>query len=195
MTSQVTFIIAFLLSSVSIIAQTNMTQYEPNAEFPFGRYNPDVPEQLKDFQSLLGECTCKSFTRKKDQTWADPEDMIWRWKYIMNGKGIQDETLKADGRNSGSIRQFDKDRMRWNVHYYSSAGTPKTLPTWHGNKKDGKIVLYRPQKAPNGMDGFYRLTFYEISKKGYKWVGEWVDKNEQVAFPTWRIECIREDEP
>lgn len=168
-------------------------EYEPNDEYPFGRYNPEAPEQLKDFEVLIGECKCKSVNRKKDQSWNEPEDMIWRWKYIMNGKGVQDETLKADGGHSGSIRQFDKDSMRWNVHYYSSAGITATLPTWHGNKKDGKIVLYRPQKAPNGMEGFYRLTFYDLSKKGYKWIGEWVDQTEKIVYPTWKIECIRED--
>jgi len=184
-----------LLLIITTTVQFSFAQYEyePSSEFPYGRYNPEAPEQVKDFQPLIGECKCKSITRKKDQTWAAAEDMVWRWKYIMNGKGVQDETLKADGRNSGSIRQFDQDSMRWNVHYYTSAGTPVTLPTWHGNKKDGKIVLYRPQKAPNGMEGFFRLTFYDISKKGYKWVGEWVDQTETVAFPTWKIECIRED--
>ena len=82
--------------------------YLLNAEYPFGRYNPEAPEQVKDFQALIGECKCKSVNRKKDQSWNEPEDMIWRWKYIMNGKGVQDETLKADGGHSGSIRQFDK---------------------------------------------------------------------------------------
>ncbi len=193
MTSKIILVLASLFLITYAHTQNEMTKYEPTIEFPFGRYNPEAPKQLKDFEPLIGECKCKSITRKKDQTWAEAVDMTWRWKYIMNGKGIQDETLKADGRNSGSIRQFDKDSMRWNVHYYSSVGTPVTLPTWHGNKKDGKIILYRPQKAPNGMNGFYRLTFYDISKKGYKWVGEWVDEKESITFPTWKIECVRED--
>ena len=28
-----------------------------------------------------------------------------------------------------------------------------------------------------------------MSKSGYKWIGEWVDKTESVVFPTWRIDC------
>lgn len=193
MVFKIVITLSSLLFTIFTFSQSDMTKYEPNEKFPFGQYNPDAPEQLKDFEPLLGECKCKSVSRKPDQTWAEPEDMIWRWKYIMNGKGIQDETVKADGRNSGSIRQYDKDSMRWNVHYYTSVATSVTLPTWHGNKKDGKIVLYRPQKAPNGMEGLYRLTFYDISEKGYKWIGEWVDKSEQIVFPTWKIECTRED--
>ncbi len=118
--------------------------------------------------------------------------MIWRWKYIMNGMAVQDETLKVDGRHSGSIRQYDSVNKQWNVYYYSSSSVSKALPTWHGNKKDGKIILYKDQKVPNGTDGFYRLTFYDIYEKGYKWIGEWTDKAEKVVFPTWKIECVRE---
>ena len=33
------------------------------------------------------------------------------------------------------------------------------------------------------MDGFSRLTFYDITDKGFKWIGEWVDPTEKVTFP------------
>ena len=169
-------------------------EYEPSKEFPFGQVNSKAPEQAKDFQPLIGFCNCKSTSRKPDQTWAEPVSMTWKWKYIMNGMAVQDETLKADGKHSGSIRQFIADSSKWYVHYYSSGSPSTKLPTWEGNKKkDGNIVLYREQKAPNGTDGFFRLTFYDISSSGYKWVGEWVDKTEKVTFATWKIECIRED--
>ncbi len=183
-------VVAFLIFLQNSFAQY---EYEPNEKNPFGKYNPEAPKQLQDYEALIGECKCKSVARKPDQTWAEPVDMIWRWKYIMNGKAVQDETLKADGGHSGSIRQYDKDSLQWNVHYYSSNATPKPLSTWHGNKKDGKIILHRKQKAPNGMEGFYRLTFYDITKKGYKWIGEWVDTTEKIVFPTWKITCTRED--
>lgn len=186
----------FILSFSAGFSQENSKmKYEATKDFPYGKYNPTAPEQLKDFQNLIGVCNCKSETRNKDKTWAKPVNMTWKWKYIMNGTAIQDETLKEDGRHSGSIRQYDKDSMRWNVHYYSSSSTPKTLPVWNGNKnKENKIVLYREQKAPNGIDGFYRLTFYDISTKGYKWVGEWVTKSENFAYATWRISCVKRED-
>ena len=84
--------------------------------------------------------------------------------------------------------------MHWNVHYYSNRATVANLPVWNGNKKEGKIILYKNQKAPNGTEGFFRLTFYDISKKGYKWIGEWTDKTESVVFPTWKISCIRSED-
>ncbi len=110
----------------------------------------------------------------------------------MNGMGVQDETLKADGKHSGSIRQFIADSTRWYVHYYSSGSPSTVLPAWEGNKnEEGKIVLYREQTAPNGMDGFYKITFSEMDAEGFNWLGEWVTPDESISFPTWKIECKR----
>ena len=167
-------------------------EYEPSKAHPFGLPNPDAPGALLDFAPLIGECECESVSRKADQSWADPVDMTWRFKYIMNGMAVQDETFKADGRHSGSIRQYSADSTQWYVHYYNSAAPSPTLPVWEGNKKeDGNIVLSREQQAPNGMDGNYRLSFYDISETGFKWKGEWVSKDETIVYPTWTIKCAK----
>ncbi len=166
--------------------------YESSPEHPYGLPNPEAPAQLMDFAPLIGECNCKSVARNADQTWGDTIDMVWRFKYIMNGMGVQDETLKTDGKHSGSIRQFIADSARWFVHYYSSASPSPTLPAWEGTRnEEGKIILYRKQKAPNGMDGFYKITFSDMTEDGFNWAGEWVTPNESFSFPTWYIKCVR----
>ncbi|MBU2941006.1 DUF4440 domain-containing protein [Lacinutrix sp. C3R15] len=180
-----------LLLSLSIVAQN---EYEASETFPYGQVNPEAPEQTKDYQALIGECNCKSTSRKQDQTWAEPVDMIWRWKYIMNGNAVQDETIKADGKHSGSIRQFIADSSKWYVHYYSSGSPTTSLSTWEGNKnKAGNIILLKEQNAPNGTEGFSRLTFYDINDSGYKWVGEWIDKTGNITYPFWKIDCTKEN--
>ena len=168
--------------------------YDSSKEFPYGQPHPKAPEEITHFSDLIGECDCKSVTRKKDQTWGEPVDMTWRFKYIMNGMAIQDETLKADGAHSGSIRQFIADSSRWYIHYYSSTSPTTVLSQWEGNKRGDSIVAYRKQKAPNGMDGYYRTTFKNISNKGYNWVGEWVNTQETFRYPTWKIYCTRNEE-
>lgn len=181
-----------LVFFVSILG-FSQTNYSSSDTHPYGLPHPDAPEQIKDFDGLMGKCNCKSVSRNQDQSWAEAVDMTWEWKYIMNGMAVQDETIKADGKHSGSIRQFIADSSKWYVHYYSSNFPTTSLPTWEGGKKDdGTIVLYRDQTAPNGMEGFYRLTFYDINDTGYKWIGEWVDKTEKIVFPTWKIDCKRE---
>lgn len=179
-----------MLFLVSIIAWSQ-AEYEPSVTHPFGQPNPKAPKEILDFEALIGICDCTSRTRKQDKTWAEPNKMTWEFKYIMNGMAVQDQTLKADGKHSGSIRQFNADSSRWYVHYYSSARSTPILSSWEGNKKEDKIILYRKQKAPNGMDGFYKLNFYNINDNGFKWLGEWVDTKESISFPTWKIECIK----
>jgi ketosteroid isomerase-like protein len=185
------FLSFLLLFSISIFGQYT---YEPNDNFPFGQLNPDAPKESADFEPMIGKCNCKSETRNPDGTWKEAIDMTWTFKYIMNGMGVQDETHKSDGIHSGSIRQFNADSSRWYVHYYSSNSPNMSLSTWEGNKKDDKIILYKEQKATNGLDGFYRLTFYDINETGYKWIGEWVDTQEKIVYPTWKISCVKESE-
>ncbi len=167
--------------------------FEPSIEHPYGLPNPAAPKEILDFAPLIGECNCTSTLRNQDGSWAETTDMLWRFKYIMNGHGIQDETLKKDGVYSGSIRQFIPDSTRWYVHYYSNKGPTPVLPAWEGNKqKDGNIILYREQKAPNGMEGFYKITFSEIKSQSFKWIGEWVNPDETIVYPTWKIDCTKQ---
>ena len=169
-------------------------EYEPSKEHPYGRLNPNAPKETADYAPLIGRCKCKSVARNPNQTWGDTLTMYWTFKYIMNGNGVQDETLKEDGAYSGSIRQFIPDSSKWYVHYYSHLGPNPVLPAWSGNRKGDSIVLYRPQKAPNGMDGFFKITFSEIRTTGFKWLGEWVSPNEAIRYPTWQIFCVKEEE-
>jgi hypothetical protein len=178
--------ILILLISFSAYSQYN---YNASKKHPFGKPNPKAPKQIQDYKELIGLSKCMSTSRNSDQTWGKPVRMTWEWKYIMNGTAVQDLTLKEDMRHSGSIRQFSKDSLQWNVHYYSSGATTGSLQTWKGKRKEGEIVLYKKENAPNGAKGFSRLTFYDINNKGYKWIGEWVDEKETITFPFWKIEC------
>lgn len=184
-------IVALLILSNVLIGQSY--ENEPSDKFPFGKPHAAAPDQIKDFEPMIGTCQCKSVTRIDQNTWADTVAMTWTFKYIMNGWGVQDETLKADGRHSGSIRIYNQDSARWYVHYYASVGSTAPLGVWEGNREEGKIVLYRKQPAPNGMEGFYRLTFSDFTENGYNWIGEWVDAAETFSYPTWKIFCRREE--
>ncbi len=184
-----TIVISILYFS-AVYSQNTHYNFEPSPNHPFGLPNPEAPPQILDFAPLLGESTCKSVARNPDQTWADTLDMTWRFKYIMNGMAVQDETLKEDGLLAGSIRQYIADSARWFVHFYSSGSPSAVLPAWEGNKNnDGDIILYRPQKAPNGMDGLFKINFTDIDENGFNWLGEWVTPDESITYPVWRIFC------
>lgn len=153
-----------------------------------GKPHPDAPAQIRDFREMIGTCDCKSLRRNPDGSWADTLDMVWTFRYIMNGQAIQDETWR-DGLYATSIRQFDPEKKQWYVSYYSSNSISSSVPVWTGGRQNDKIVLSMPQKAPNGMEGFSRLTFRDLSYEGFNWRGEWVDENETVVYPFWLIWC------
>ena len=181
----------FILGCIFGLSLYAQDTYEPSEQYPFGRPNPDAPEQIKDWKELIGICDCISQSRNPDRSWAPEQKMSWEFKYIMNGNGVQDQTIKEDGSNSGSIRQFIADSTRWYVHYYSNKSPTTVLSAWEGNRKGDAIILYRKQKAPNGMDGFFKINFTDISENGFNWLGEWVNTAETFSYPTWKIRCTK----
>ncbi|MBO6795236.1 MAG: hypothetical protein JJ895_15125 [Balneolaceae bacterium] len=188
----------YLLSLFALLFCTTLSyaqyEYEPSTSHPFGQLNPKAPSEVGDFAPLIGESDCLSESRNQDGTWAEPMPMIWRWKYIMNGMAVQDETLKPDGIHSGSIRQFNADSAAWYVHYYSSSSAVPILPAWEGGKTDEQtITLYREQTAPNGIDGFFKIDFTDMTDDSFNWLGAWVSVDESFSYPTWKISCTKKD--
>ena len=82
---------------------TAQSEYEPSETNPYGLKNPNAPAELDDFKPLIGLCDCDSERINPDGTWAEPVKMTWKYKYIMNGMAIQDETLKAERCSSTPI--------------------------------------------------------------------------------------------
>jgi len=183
----------FLLLPFTFLAQPNM-DFEISSVNPYGLLNPEAPPETGDYAALIGKCDCKSTRRKADQTWGEAQNMVWTFKYIMNGRAVQDESIKEDGSHSGSIRQFISDSSRWYVHWYSNKPATTSMRTWKGRKQGDSLVLYNEQKAPNGMDGFSRLTFTDITSRGFNWYGEWVNQTETFTYRTWKIVCTKRED-
>ena len=164
---------------------------ESSQEMPFGQIHPEAPKELGDFSDLIGICDCQSVQRNPQGEWGDTVKTVWQFKYIMNGKAIQDETWKDDGGHSSSIRQYNPDSMAWYVTFFSANFANPSPSVWKGGKQGKDIVLKLPQKAPNGMEGISRLTFFEISPSGFRWKGEWVNEEQGIIYPFWTIDCVK----
>lgn len=187
--------IALLILPVFSFGQIDVKwiEYEPNPAHNFGTLNPRAPEQVADFKPLIGNNICRSVQRNPDGTWQDTTDMLWKWKYIMNGTAVQDEVWRAEDNYAGSIRQYQADSAQWVVTYFSYPFVSYKPGVWHGSKKGDDIVLTQIQKAPNGMEGYSRLTFYDIDFYSFKWSGVWVSKDETIEYPFWMIECKKRE--
>lgn len=187
-------LLSFTLLSFNSNLYSQVFIYNPSPDHPYGLPHPDAPAHIKDYSEMIGSRSCKSVSRISQTEWADTVSMIWEFSYIMNGTVVQDLTYKEDGTHSGSIRQYNSDSSRWNVHYFTTATPVATLPAWTGTREENKIILYKDQTAPNGTPGYMRLSFYDISNEGYNWVGEWTDKSESFSYPTWKIFCTKTED-
>jgi hypothetical protein len=163
--------------------------YSVSEKNPYGQPNPNAPQQIEDFAPMIGDCDCKSLRRNSDGTWQDTLNMVWRFKYILNGMAIQDETWHENDFYATSIRQFNTDSLNWVVSFYGTRFISNKVSVWHGNKIGDDIVLKMPQKSPNGLDGINRLTFFDVSEDGFKWKGEWTNLDESIVYPFWMIDC------
>lgn len=164
--SQLTILVSLFIVLLPLPARAQIQisdfPYSVTPEQPYGSYNPEAPVELKDFEPMIGSSLCESVQRNPDGSWQDTTDVIWEFRYIFDGKAVQDITWKGDGNHSSSIRQFNADSSKWAVTYFSANNANFNPPGWYGGKTDnGNIVLTRPQQAPgSGTPGTNRLTFF-----------------------------------
>lgn len=190
-------LIILLFAAETSFAQmkvAKIAEFRPGSEAPFGKLNPKAPPETAQFSFMIGEFDCVSEQRNQDESWQEPAAMIWSSRYFLNGYGIQDYSWKENNSYSSSTRIYDTTNMEWVVTFYSAPKFSGTPATWKGGKKEDDMVLKRDQKAPNGMEGVSRLTFYDIGENGYKWIGEWVSEDGSIVYPFWKISCERIDE-
>jgi len=186
------FIAMLFIGTFCSTAQDMRSQHEndPSPANPYGRAHPDAPEQVRDFEKMMGVCDCKSVRRNPDQSWGDTLELEWRFKYILNGWGVQDETWIGNGTYATSIRQFQPDSGYWVVSYHSSGSVATQPRVWLGGNEGKNIVLRQPQTAPGrGIPGISQLTFYGITEEGFRWKGEWIDSAGTIVYPFWMIDC------
>lgn len=189
----VIFTVLYILPVCAQIAPESFTN-EPGESNVFGTLNPQAPPQVGDFSSMVGICDCRSLSRNADGSWQDTVNMVWQFKYIMNGTAIQDEVWRQ-GNYATSIRQYHPDSARWVVTYYSYPTISYTPGVWHGEAVREGLVFRQPQVAPNGMEGFSTLTFFNISETGFNWKGEWIKDDRSFTYPFWLIWCHKRPNP
>ena len=119
--------------------------YEPDGEHPYGRPNPEAPEQLAQFAFMIGQNDCTDERLNNSTGEWDRSTRTWDASYYMNGYAIRDSG-RSGGATNGNIRVFDRGAQEWVVTFFS-------MPTygtgvWRGGMEGDNMVLKLPQKAP-----------------------------------------------
>ena len=180
--------LSFFLGVVSLSAQDlsqylkSIQLYEPSEENPFGKINPAAPEELKQFDFMVGICDCIDSIPQPNNKWVSFPS-IWRAKYFLNGYGIQDNNFNPQNPTT-NLRLYDKATKEWKVTYISAAQS-YYAGLWEGKKEGDDIIVY--QKRGDGQP-YSKLSFYNISEDGYDWKSETVHPNGDVNLG-WNKKC------
>lgn len=62
--------------------KTKFTAYEPSAEHPFGRLNPEAPSETAQFAFMVGEFACDDEVLQMDGSWKKTK-AFWTASYMM----------------------------------------------------------------------------------------------------------------
>ena len=192
------FVIALLSICILSCADKSSSRSErkTDQEFDqshyFGKANPLAPPEVKDFDQLIGNCDCKSLQYVNGEP-GDTLTLKWKWKYILNGYGVQDEGWYGNDSIQNyftSIRILNSETKQWHVPFFTPNMT--TNPQiWIGGKQEENIVLRRTQTTQNGEFESI-LTFSNISEKGFNWEGKIFLPDTNTTNIFWRIWCLKE---
>ena len=158
------------------------TSYEPNAAHPYGRLNPKAPPETKQFSFMIGEFDCvDEIVNPQTGKWFKMK-AIWNAKYFLNGHAIQDQYW-SPAFSTSNIRIFDVKDKKWKVTFFRMPGySPSNAIS---GQKEGKNMVMRQGTEKQGS----KLTFYNITKNGFDWVGESMQGGK--ANPFWKSSCKR----
>jgi hypothetical protein len=160
--------------------------YDPSPAYPQGRMNPAAPPETKQFDFMVGEFDCVDEIKQGDGAWKT-EKAIWNGAYFLNGMGIQDQYWSETFATS-NLRIFDKKNSKWMVTFFKMPGYSSGV--WSGVKEGDNMVMRKERPTADGKGtALSRLTFYEISPDGYKWVAENVQ--DATVNASWKSVCKR----
>lgn len=166
-------------------------RYEPSAEYPYGRPNPDAHPELEQFAFIVGRFECTDRRRQSQDEWTE-EPKIWLGRYYLNGHAIRDDTWRATGSTS-NIRVYDPEAQEWVITYFTSGGAA-VPPMWRGGKEGGELSFRQPSTSPQGVEGTSRLTFSDIQEDSFEWEGAFVvgeGSPEEFVYTFWTSSCRR----
>lgn len=171
-----------------------LTNNEPNKDYPFGKANENAPKEIKTFDQLIGLCNCKSVQYDRSGNPGDTVALKWRWKYILNGNGVQDDGWYGNDTIQSaftSIRILNPQTKKWQVPFFTpNMARPASI--WHGGKEGNNIVLKRPYQVQDSIQVVSTLTFSNISSEGFNWEGKSFFPATNNANVFWKIWCKKE---
>lgn len=187
-----TFVVSLLLlaanlANVSVVTPSEKVtpgSQEPHPEQLFGAPNPSAPEELTQFEFLIGEHECvDELTDLDGKTTRIIAHRSGR--YILNGYGIQDSYWN-ELFSTTNVRVYDVSESKWFVSYFRQPNFKSGV--WTGAAEGSKLKLSRTFDW-DGIPVESLLTFQNITLTSFKWTSEYVSAD--TRYTNWTSTCER----
>lgn len=156
--------------------------FAPSAQHPFGRLNPDAPEETAQFAFMVGEFDRVDRHLQPDGSWRETRSE-WNASFEMNGYAILDQSRNYEtGMVTSNMRIFDKSKGKWVITWFKMPGYASVVA--EGEKIGDEIIMQRGDLT-NGE----RYVFHDIADDGYKWKLERYREGQMLVV--WEIICTR----
>jgi len=149
-------------------AQEPKILYQPNPDSPLGTRNPDGPEEMSQYDFLIGDWDV-------DMTWyfdgKTPTKSFAKWHnhWVVNGNVVMLE-WRGPQFTGAELRQWDRQANQWvGVNIYPAFGPQFQDIT---SRKNGDTMqVFMDGEGPNGPY-INRETYYDIEADSYKMKSE-----------------------
>lgn len=155
------------------------------------KLNPDAPKETELLGQLAGVWNAEQSFINNDGTWGDKKShAVWKWYYILDGHGIQDDWITIDSLNNEiitgtNIRIYNPKEKQWYMAWIDK--TNRRLATFTAVNDDGKVIM----DGTNAKGRHIRNTFFNISENTFDWKQEWTFDEGKSWVVVTKIHCTK----
>jgi hypothetical protein len=136
-------------------------------------YLKEASPESKQFDFLIGNWDVAATKYKADGTVLMQYKAIWIAQHLNDGRMIMDDfkALAPTGQEISSLvtlRTYSEVMHRWEMSGLA-ARQPAWNATWHGQWKEGEMLVEAIGKSPDGITITNKIRFFNIAKDSFNW--------------------------
>jgi len=137
------------------------------------RYLRGAPPESRQFDFLIGEWDVSATRYKEDGSTLFQYKAGWSAKPLNEGRMVMDDfkayTPTGEAISSYvTLRTYSEATRRWEMAGLSAL-QPAMSAQWHGEWKDGEMLLEASGKDPSGAMVQTRIRFHDIASDSFSW--------------------------
>jgi hypothetical protein len=137
------------------------------------RYIKEPVAESKQFDFLIGDWNVDGIRYKEDGTPLLKYKALWSAVHLNGGRMVMDDfrALGPAGQPVSSfvtLRTYSEVTHRWELAGLQAL-SPSMPTEWHGEAKDGEMLLDATARIPTGDTVQTRIRFFNIAAESFSW--------------------------